>query len=230
MRSVIKSLGHHAPSFDLLDLGIFAVRKGGQVVVYNNRTIQLDFSAQRPKSQAHATQISDLISSIKISSITASPAFDLIYNLSSALLSAPRSLAKPVPSFPSFAQNMTTEVLHVSPEELTKLEAALLNTSGSVPLHNRFRALFTLKALQNDEAVRIISKGKYLDSDNYFIMTLILCLPCEGFADESALLKHELAYCLGQIKNTSALPVLESVLTNEKEDPMVRHEVSEDDS
>ena len=46
-----------------------------------------------------------------------------------------------------------------------------------------------------------------------------------GFADESALLKHELAYCLGQMKNTNALPVLESVLANEKEDPMVRHEV-----
>ena len=46
-----------------------------------------------------------------------------------------------------------------------------------------------------------------------------------GFADESALLKHELAYCLGQMKNTKALPVLESVLANEKEDPMVRHEV-----
>ena len=38
-------------------------------------------------------------------------------------------------------------------------------------------------------------------------------------------MKHELAYCLGQIKNTNALPVLEAVLANEKEDPMVRHEV-----
>ena len=46
-----------------------------------------------------------------------------------------------------------------------------------------------------------------------------------GFADESALLKHELAYCLGQMKNTNALPVLESVLADKKEDPMVRHEV-----
>ena len=46
-----------------------------------------------------------------------------------------------------------------------------------------------------------------------------------GFADESALLKHELAYCLGQMKKTSALPVLEQVLRDEKEDPMVRHEV-----
>ena len=46
-----------------------------------------------------------------------------------------------------------------------------------------------------------------------------------GFADESALLKHELAYCLGQLKKTSALPVLESVLKDESENPMVRHEV-----
>ncbi|KAI0789668.1 ARM repeat-containing protein [Abortiporus biennis] len=94
----------------------------------------------------------------------------------------------------------------VSPEELSKLEASLLNTAGNVPLHNRFRSLFTLKALKNEEAVRIISKG---------------------FSDESALLKHELAYCLGQMKKTSALPVLETVLTNEKEDPMVRHEAAE---
>lgn len=46
-----------------------------------------------------------------------------------------------------------------------------------------------------------------------------------GFKDESALLKHELAYCLGQIQKTSALPILESVLANTTEDPMVRHEV-----
>lgn len=46
-----------------------------------------------------------------------------------------------------------------------------------------------------------------------------------GFMDESALLKHELAYCLGQMKNTKALPVLEHVLADEREDPMVRHEV-----
>ena len=47
-----------------------------------------------------------------------------------------------------------------------------------------------------------------------------------GFQDPSALLKHELAYCLGQMKNTTALPILESVLANRQEDPMVRHEVS----
>lgn len=48
----------------------------------------------------------------------------------------------------------------------------------------------------------------------------------KGLKDESALLKHELAYCLGQIKRTSALPALEATLSDESENPMVRHEVS----
>lgn len=46
-----------------------------------------------------------------------------------------------------------------------------------------------------------------------------------GFKDSSALLKHELAYCLGQMNNQLALPSLERVLKDETEDPMVRHEV-----
>lgn len=50
-------------------------------------------------------------------------------------------------------------MLNVSQSDLAHLEALLLNNSGNVPLHNRFRALFTLKALKNEEAVRIISKG-----------------------------------------------------------------------
>lgn len=54
---------------------------------------------------------------------------------------------------------MAIETSQVSQETLTSLESTLLNTSGTVPLHKRFRALFTLKALQNDVAVDIISKG-----------------------------------------------------------------------
>jgi len=53
----------------------------------------------------------------------------------------------------------------------------------------------------------------------------VITLLSTAFDDPSALLKHELAYCLGQMKRTSALPVLESVLRKEDEDPMVRHEV-----
>jgi deoxyhypusine monooxygenase len=47
----------------------------------------------------------------------------------------------------------------VSPSELQALEDCLLNKSGDVVLHTRFRALFTLKALKSEESVQIISKG-----------------------------------------------------------------------
>ncbi|KAJ1909670.1 deoxyhypusine hydroxylase [Tieghemiomyces parasiticus] len=88
----------------------------------------------------------------------------------------------------------------------TALRDLLLNTSGQVSLAERFRALFSLKALKDDRSVAIIS---------------------EGFQDTSSLLKHELAYVLGQMGNLTALPVLERVLREETEDPMVRHEAAE---
>ncbi|THG98821.1 hypothetical protein EW026_g3449 [Hermanssonia centrifuga] len=108
---------------------------------------------------------------------------------------------------------MVAEAPHVSKETLASLEATLLNTSGKVPLDKRYRALFTIKALQNEHAVDIIAKAHVFK--------------CQGFSDDSALLKHELAYVLGQMNMTSALPVLESVLKDKQEDPMVRHECAE---
>ncbi|THH14139.1 hypothetical protein EW146_g6162 [Bondarzewia mesenterica] len=98
---------------------------------------------------------------------------------------------------------MVTELV-VSQSELVSLEATLLNKSGDVPLHNRFRALFTLKALKNEHAIRIISKGLYLEPSVVEKRT------------------HN-----SQIKNEVALPTLERVLADETEDPMVRHEAAE---
>jgi deoxyhypusine monooxygenase len=45
--------------------------------------------------------------------------------------------------------------------------------------------------------------------------------------ENSALLKHELAYCLGQIADERAVDVLIRVLDNTHENPMVRHEAGE---
>ena len=53
----------------------------------------------------------------------------------------------------------TQNMVVVSPAELKALEDCLLNTSGKVPLHTRFRALFTLKGLKSEESVSIIGKG-----------------------------------------------------------------------
>ncbi|KAL0892858.1 hypothetical protein ABMA27_014543 [Loxostege sticticalis] len=74
------------------------------------------------------------------------------------------------------------------------------------PMKERFRALFTLRNLGGETAIKCIS---------------------ECFTDESVLLKHELAYCLGQMLDKRAIPVLRSVLEDNKQDPIVRHEAGE---
>ncbi|XP_072762343.1 deoxyhypusine hydroxylase [Anoplolepis gracilipes] len=74
------------------------------------------------------------------------------------------------------------------------------------PLKERFRALFTLKNIGDVTAINQISR-------------------C--FKDQSALLKHELAYCLGQIKNPIAISILTKVLEDLSQEPMVRHEAGE---
>ncbi|CAG7838068.1 unnamed protein product [Allacma fusca] len=56
---------------------------------------------------------------------------------------------------------------------------------------------------------------------------LAVSLIGSALSDTSVLLKHELAYCLGQMGNDKALPCLNAVLANEDEDPMVRHEAGE---
>lgn len=87
------------------------------------------------------------------------------------------------------------------------------------PLANKFRSIFALKNLGTERAIDIISEGtSFLKFMIYHII---------GFNDSSALLKHEVAYVLGQMKMNHAIPVLESVLENSSEDPMVRHEAAE---
>ncbi|KAJ1968446.1 deoxyhypusine hydroxylase, partial [Dispira parvispora] len=101
---------------------------------------------------------------------------------------------------------MTEPGSPVEPNTYVALENLFLNTSGKVTLAERFRALFSLKALKDDRSVNIIAKG---------------------FKDPSSLLKHEMAYVLGQMLNPHAIPVLEGVLRDDQQDPMVRHEAAE---
>ncbi|KAI9017759.1 ARM repeat-containing protein [Gaertneriomyces semiglobifer] len=100
----------------------------------------------------------------------------------------------------------TLEVAKNDPETYSRLAAILHNTAGNVPLHKRFRALFTLKSLNTSAAVDVIALT---------------------FPDPSALLKHELAYVLGQMRNPHAISHLERILEDQSEDPMVRHEAAE---
>jgi deoxyhypusine monooxygenase len=86
--------------------------------------------------------------------------------------------------------------------------------SETTPLAQRFRALFSLKHLASQQpatpqtlpAIRAIASA---------------------FSSPSALLKHELAYCLGQSRNLAAVPYLRAVLEDRGEDAMCRHEAAE---
>ena len=60
------------------------------------------------------------------------------------------------------------------------------------------------------------------------IRTRDSCLAlCEAFSTESALLRHELAYVLGQMQMDEALPALIDRLSDGDEHVMVRHEAAE---
>ncbi|XP_050299033.1 deoxyhypusine hydroxylase [Anthonomus grandis grandis] len=92
----------------------------------------------------------------------------------------------------------------ITEQQINDIGNVLNNTAR--PLKERFRALFTLRNIGGPVAIRCIEK-------------------C--FGDESALLKHELAYCLGQMQDSEANPILVKVLEDEREHPMVRHEAAE---
>ncbi len=88
--------------------------------------------------------------------------------------------------------------------DISKLRRTLLD--DSLKMFERMRAVFSLRNSGEDDAVYAL---------------------CEAFSDKSALLRHEVAYVLGQIQNKVALPTLEIVLDDEEEHVMVRHEAAE---
>ncbi|XP_048351740.1 deoxyhypusine hydroxylase [Sphaerodactylus townsendi] len=92
----------------------------------------------------------------------------------------------------------------VTEKEIELIGKTLVDSSQ--PLKSRFRALFTLRNLGGAAAIEWISGA---------------------FGDDSALLKHELAYCLGQMQDERAVPVLLRVLQDTSQEAMVRHEAGE---
>lgn len=92
-------------------------------------------------------------------------------------------------------------MVNINEEQVKKIGEVLNNPNR--PLKERFRALFTLRNIGGPIAIKCIEN-------------------C--FNDSSALLKHELAYCLGQMQDKAAIPALVKVLEDVKHEPMVRHE------
>ncbi|KAF2658746.1 Deoxyhypusine hydroxylase [Lophiostoma macrostomum CBS 122681] len=87
-------------------------------------------------------------------------------------------------------------------------------TSEQEPLARRFRALFSLKYLAS------------LQPPSEQTVPAIEAIAA-AFISPSALLKHELAYCLGQSRHDAAKSPLRHVLEDKEEDAMCRHEAAE---
>jgi deoxyhypusine monooxygenase len=100
------------------------------------------------------------------------------------------------------------------PESETTVETlarTLMDTNA--PLFLRYRAMFALRDLASPPdlptaipAVHALAKG---------------------FADSSALFRHEIAFVFGQLSHPASIPSLTEALSNLEEASMVRHEAAE---
>lgn len=88
--------------------------------------------------------------------------------------------------------------------QLKELRTVLLDEDQK--MFQRMRSVFKLRNIRSPESCLIL---------------------CEAFNSESALLRHELAYVLGQMQMDEALPTLIRILSDDKEHVMVRHEAAE---
>eukprot|EP00892_Ulva_mutabilis_P000200 jgi/Ulvmu1/10180/UM006_0136.1 len=89
----------------------------------------------------------------------------------------------------------------------TSQELHDLVVDENTDLFLRYRALFSLRNRGGPEAVEAMAK----------------CLETSS----SALLKHEIAYVLGQLLDTQSVACLKAALQDDAEHPMVRHEAAE---
>ncbi|HVL47007.1 MAG TPA: HEAT repeat domain-containing protein [Candidatus Thermoplasmatota archaeon] len=93
----------------------------------------------------------------------------------------------------------------LSERDIKTIEATLLDTTQ--PMFTRMRAIFALRGLGTEEATHAIGRSLLAVHD-------------------SALLRHECAYVLGQLQDPASLPYLERALFEDR-DYMVRHESAE---
>lgn len=84
------------------------------------------------------------------------------------------------------------------------LRATLLDSS--LPLFERYRAMFALRDVGSTEAVLALA---------------------DGLHDKSALFRHEIGYVFGQLQHPAAEEALVATLARPGEHEMVRHEAAE---
>ena len=99
----------------------------------------------------------------------------------------------------------TVDPAPLAPETtVPELEARLF--SPTLSMFQRYRALFSLRHIGGDDAIRVIARAMV--------------------EPDSALIRHEAAYVLGQMQGPAAIPSLVKQLESDPS-PMVRHEAAE---
>ncbi|PVU96174.1 hypothetical protein BB561_001346 [Smittium simulii] len=89
---------------------------------------------------------------------------------------------------------------------IEELEKKLLNES--LCLWDRYKAMFRLRDIGTDEAVRVLSTALLTDKT-------------------SALFRHEIGFIFGELQHPLSVPALQQALADTQEAPMVRHEAAE---
>ena len=96
----------------------------------------------------------------------------------------------------------------ISKSEIVRLGKLLRDET--LPMKARNRALFALRAVTDIELCESAINEIFA-----------------AFDDSSALLKHECAYCLGQMGSDKAIGLLVGILHDVKQEVIVRHEAGE---
>jgi len=89
-------------------------------------------------------------------------------------------------------------------KNISNLRRTLVNEEEK--MFQRMRALFALRGIGGEDSVEALA---------------------DAFSSDSALLKHEIAYVMGQMQDRHAVPYLIERLEDVEEDLMVRHEAAE---
>lgn len=96
-------------------------------------------------------------------------------------------------------------------KSVEELQATMMD--AQLPLFLRYRAMFALRDLASPPD----------------LPTAVLAVNAlaTGFADPSALFRHEIAFVFGQLSHPASIPALTAALSNLEEASMVRHEAAE---
>ena len=85
----------------------------------------------------------------------------------------------------------------------------------------------TMKSILLDDSARMFERMRVVFKFRNIRDSQSCIALCQAFSTKSALLRHELAYVLGQMQMDEAIPTLTDRLSDLNEHVMVRHEAAE---